>query len=294
MLINWRKPRCSSNYTACGSHWLLERGVTGLVACCLLLCTPQVFAIPEDSESLDSAGVPDIIPSVFKGQPHVELGGSYEHLTNGYTPWSSEYLDVSIPLQDKGLVYVNVLNANRFSQNDTAGYLSYAYPLTYGVISAEGGYTINPQFLTKDLYGLGWNGRLPLQFNYLLTARESQYEAGNTQTFNIGLDKYWSEYRFAYTLVRSVLDYSQRSWLSKYQVQWIGESGHRLGITYATGHEPMVVTIGNLTNVDVVSYQLDGQVRLTKTLGLTLSAWHAMQGSYYQRNGGQIGVRVVF
>lgn len=292
--MDWRQPRCTFTTTAIKFRSRLVAYFLRRVATCLLLASGWANAVPEDLESLDPAEGSLAIPSVFFQKPYAEIGGGYEHLTNGYSPWASQYLDVTVPLKEQGLVNVNILNANRFSQNDTAGYLNYAYPFTYGVLSAEGGYTINPQFLTKDLYGIGWNGRLPYSFNYLLSARTSQYQTGDTQTINMGIDKYYQDYRFAYTLVRSVLDYSERSWLSKFQVQWLGASGHKLGLLYATGHEPMVVVIGNLSNIDVVTYQADGFYKLTNTVGLTASLWHAVQGSYYQRNGGQLGVRVAF
>lgn len=294
MVIHGQKRRCAPKTAAFKC--------CGLVLSCLFRCLVAALSVtagwanaePEDAESLESSADLLTLPSVFFQKPYAEIGGSYEHLTNGYTPWASQYLDLTVPLNAQGLVNVNILNANRFSQNDTAGYLSYAYPFSYGVLSAEGGYTINPQFLTKDLYGIGWNGRLPYSFNYLLSARTSQYLTGDTQTINMGIDKYYSAYRFAYTLVRSVLDYSERSWLSKFQVQWLGESGHKVGLLYATGHEPMVVTIGNLSNIDVVTYQADGLYKINNNVGLTISLWHAVQGSYYQRNGGQLGVRVTF
>lgn len=292
--MHGRSPGCTAHSDAphAGRWW---RGLGhALIVLCIWLHAAEVYAVPEDLESPEPAESSLRLPSVFFQRPFAEIGGSYEHLTNGYTPWASQYLDVTIPLKTQGLVNVNLLNANRFSQNDTSGYLSYAYPFTYGVLSAEGGYTINPQFLTKDLYGVGWNGRLPYAFNYLLSARTSQYDTGDTQTINMGLDKYFGDFRVAYTLVRSVLDYSERSWLSKFQLQWLSEAGHRLGFLYASGHEPMVVTIGNLTNVDVVTYQADGLYKINKTIGVTISLWHAMQGSYYQRNGGQLGVRVAF
>lgn len=260
--------------------WLLRLG--------FLVFYTDAQALPEDEPT------PETTPAVFSQKPFVEIGASYEHLTNGYTPWASQYLDVTVPMRERELLNMNILNANRFSQNDTAAYVSYAYPLAYGVLSAEGGYTVNPEFLTKDLYGLGWNGRLPYQLNYLLTARESHYQVGKTQRFNFGLDKYFWDYRVAYTLVRSVLDYTERSWLSKFQAQWLSEAGHRFGLTYSTGHEPMVVTIGNLVNIDVQTYQIDGLYKINETVGVTVAAWHAVQGSYYQRNGGQVGVRVAF
>ena len=202
---------CGQQKTRYRYRMRVNRFAISALLCGFFSTTPPLaLAVPEDAETIST---PDLnesspIPSVFNQRPYAEVGGSYEHLTNSYAPWASQYLDVTVPFKEKGLLYTNLLNANRFSQNDTAAYLSYAYPLTYGVVSVEGGYTINPQFLTKDLYGLSWNGRLPYQFNYLLSARESAYLVGKTQTFNMGLDKYWGSYRLAYTLVRSVLDYS--------------------------------------------------------------------------------------
>lgn len=294
MSIFWQTAARNQSIGSCNALGGFRLALSWAFFVLLWIISSAVYALPEDAESVDEDDRPVDIPSVFSQRPTAEIGASYEHLTNGYTPWASQYLDVTVPMKDRGLVYMNVLNANRFSQNDTAGYLNYAYPFAYGVLSAEGGYTINPQFLTKDLYGLGWNGRLPYQFNYLLSARSSQYLAGNTQTINMGIDKYIGEYRLAYTLVRSILDYSERSWLSKFQVQWLAESGNRLGLSYSTGHEPMVVTIGNLTNTDVTTYQADGVYKINPAVGLTASVWHSVQGSYYQRNGGQLGVRVAF
>lgn len=288
MVIYWPRAVSLTGIARCHIRLFCDRYSQRLFRICLLTYAAAANALPLE------AVAPEAIPSVFSQAPYAETGASYEHLTNGYTPWASQYLDITLPMKQRGLLYINLLNANRFSQNDTAAYLSYAYPLAYGVLSAEGGYTINPQFLTRNLYGLGWNGRLPYQFNYLVSAKESQYQVGKTQTFNLGLDKYFGNYRVAYTAVRSVLDYSQRSWLSKFQGQWFGDSGHRIGLTYTTGHEPMVVTVGNLLNIDVVTYQIDGLYRINDTVGLTVAAWHAVQGSYYQRNGGQIGVRVAF
>lgn len=294
MFISWRRRYSLVKNKSMTCNAMLWQCRSWCILFSLIFLSSSVLAVPEDVQSPEADNVSPSLPGVFFGRPYAEIGESYEHLTNGYTPWSSQYLDVTVPLKSNGLVYMNLLNANRFSQNDTAGYVNYAYPMKYGVVSAEGGYTFNPQFLTKDLFGVGWNGVLPYQFNYLITGRVSEYLVGNTRTINMGLDKYYGEFRLAYTLVRSVLDYSQRSWLSKFQVQWLGESGHKLGLLYSTGHEPMVVTIGNLTNVDVVTYQLDGLYKINKTVGLTASVWHSMQGSYYQRNGGQVGVRVAF
>ena len=233
-------------------------------------------------------------PAIFDSKPYIELGASYEALTNNYSPWQSQYLDLMLPLKQSGLVYVQVQNVERFSQVDQSAYLNYAYPLKYGVVNIEGSHTHNPQFLAQNFYGAGWNGKLPYQFNYLISGRQSSYLDGNTSNQNIGLDKYIGQYRFAYVATYSTLDSQKSGWLSRYQAQWYGANNNRIGLTYASGHEPMVVNIGNLSTVDTQQYQLDGLFWLTPDAGITLAAWHAKQGAYYQRNGGQIGLRLVF
>ena len=124
-------------------------------------------------------------PAIFDSKPYVEVGASYEGLTNNYAPWQSQYFDVMLPLKQNGLVYLQLQNVERFSQVDQAAYLNYAYPFKYGVVNVEGSLTHNPQFLAQNFYGAGWNGRLPYQFNYLLSGRESSYLDGRTSNQNI-------------------------------------------------------------------------------------------------------------
>ncbi|QWD90228.1 YaiO family outer membrane beta-barrel protein [Polynucleobacter sp. MWH-Braz-FAM2G] len=233
-------------------------------------------------------------PAIFDANSYVELGASYEGLTNNYAAWQSQYFDLMLPLKENGLVYLQLLNAQRFSQVDQSAYLNYAYPFKYGVVNVEGSLTHNPQFLAQNFYGAGWNGKLPYQFNYLLSGRESSYLDGRTSNQNIGLDKYFDQFRLAYVATYSTLNSQKSGWLSKYQVQWFAKNNNRIGFTYASGHEPTVVNIGNLTSIDTQQYLLDGLFWITNEIGLTASAWHAKQGSYYQRNGGQLGLRLVF
>lgn len=233
-------------------------------------------------------------PAIFDSKPYAEVGFSYEGLSNQYAAWQSQYLDVMLPLKENGLAYLQLQNAERFSQVDQSAYLNYAYPLKYGVVNIEGGLTHNPQFLSKNLYGIGWNGRLPYQFNYLISGRESGYLDGRTSNQNFGIDKYINQYRLVYVATYSTLNSQKSGWLNKYQVQWLPEGGNRLGFTYASGNEPTVITIGNLATVQTKQYQLDCLYWINADIGITIAAWHARQGGYYQRNGGQLGIRMAF
>ena len=153
-------------------------------------------------------------PAIFDSKPYAELGASYEGLTNGYAPWHSQYFDLMLPLKKDGLVYIQLLNAERFSQVDQSAYLNYAYPFKYGVVNVEGSLTHNPQFLAQNFYGGGWNGKLPYQFNYLISGRESSYLDGRTSNQNIGIDKYFDQFRLAYVATYSTLN-TQKKWLAK-------------------------------------------------------------------------------
>lgn len=257
--------------------------------CLYLIFSQSVFGQTENAPS-----IPIERPAIFDTKSYTEIGASYEDLTNGYAPWQSQYFDLMLPMQQNGLLYLQLLNAERFSQVDQSAYLNYAYPLRYGVVNIEGSHTHNPQFLAQNFYGAGWSGKLPYQFNYLLSGRESSYLDGRTSNQNVGLDKYIGAYRLAYTATYSTLNSQKSGWLSRYQIQWFGANNHRIGLTYASGHEPTVISIGNLTTIDTQQYQLDGLYWLTPSVGITIAAWHAKQGSYYQRNGGQIGLRLAF
>ena len=260
----------------------------------LLLCISLV-AINRAQGQTENTTAPQFErPAVFDSKPYAEIGASYEGLTNGYAPWQSQYFDLMLPLKQNGLVYIQLLNAERFSQVDQSAYLNYAYPFKYGVVNVEGSLTHNPQFLAQNFYGAGWNGRLPYQFNYLLSGRESSYLDGRTSNQNIGIDKYFDQLRVAYVATYSTLNSQKSGWLSKYQAQWFTKENNRIGLTYSSGHEPTVVNIGNLTTIDTQQYQLDGLYWITSDIGITLAAWHAKQGNYYQRNGGQLGLRLAF
>ncbi|MDP3620967.1 MAG: YaiO family outer membrane beta-barrel protein [Polynucleobacter sp.] len=233
-------------------------------------------------------------PAIFDSKPYIETGGSYENLTNQYKPWDAQYIDFMLPLKAYGLIYAQLQNANRFDQSDQSVYGNYAYPTSWGVINIEGGYTHNPFFFAKNWYGAGWTGKLPKQFNYLISARQSEYTDGNTLTQNIGLDKYLGAFRLAYLASYSTLNSQKSGWLNRYQAQWFFNSNDRIGFTYASGHEPTVVNIGNLTTVDTQQYQVDGVYWLTNQYAVTGALWHAKQGGFYQRNGLQIGIRIAY
>ena len=237
-------------------------------------------------------------PAVFDAAPYVEIGSNFDQLTNNYAAWSAQYLNLSLPLKENGLVNIQAQNVQRFSMVDQDLNVAYAYPTKLGVINLDTAYSANPNFLPQTSLGLGWNGKLPEGFGYIVSANQKQYSESyanaSTNMYSLGLEKYIGEFRLAYVGMVSSINRNQGSFASKVQGQWIGSSDNRIGLTYAQGMEPAVVALNNLASIQFQYVQIDSLYWITKTIGLTTALWHGKEGSYYQRNGGQLGLRATF
>lgn len=237
-------------------------------------------------------------PSVFDSSAYIEAGYTYDSLTNNYANWNSEYLNLFMPLHENGLVNVQLQNANRYGQVDQDINITYAYPFSYGILNLYGGASPNGHFLPESTLGTEWDGRLPNAFGYILGVNQKQfssfYSNASTNAYNVGVEKYIGEFRFAYVGTISTINRDAGSYASKVQAQWVGPTNNRLGITYAGGMEPTVVSLNNLASVQFSYVQVDSLYWLTKTIGITAALWHGREASYYQRNGGQLGLRFNF
>ncbi len=272
--------------------------------CVALACLLITFlAVAQESPDLQTnvEGLQELAPSrpsVFDSSAYVEAGYTFDSLTNNYANWNSEYVNVFLPLHQNGLVNVQLQNANRYGQNDQDINITYAYPFSYGILNLYGGASPNGHFLPQSTLGTEWDGHLPNGFGYILGANQKQfssfYSNASTNAYNLGLEKYIGEFRFAYVGTISSINRDAGSYASKVQAQWIGETNNRLGFTYASGMEPTVVSLNNLAAIQFNYVQVDSLYWLTKDIGITAALWHGKEASYYQRNGGQLGLRFNF
>jgi YaiO family outer membrane protein len=233
-------------------------------------------------------------PSVFDSTPYIEAGYTTDHLTNNYLTWDSQYVNVFVPLQHRGMFNIQVDNVKRYGMQDQAISGVYAYPLTGGVLNLELSYAANAVYLAKSSAGLVWNGRLPNGFGYTIGTSQRQYLESQTAIYRLGLEKYLGNFRFAYTGLLSTINGVQPAYGQFVQAQWVGENLNKFGLSYAQGMEPMVVSAGTLASIKTKYMQADGLYWINKQIGITAALWHGLQGDFYQRNGGQIGVRVTF
>ena len=262
-----------------------------------LLYSNNALSLETTTGEMNSATAPAVSsaltrPSIFDSSPYVEAGYTEDRLTNSAPSWKSQYINLFMPLKAYGLLNVRIENVDRFLLTDQAISFSYAYPFALGVINLDGGYTANAEFLAKNSVGLCWNGKLPDGFGYTLGAAQRNYSDALLNIYSLGVEKNAGQFRIAYTASISTIDNSQGEFAGRVQAQWISRKDNRLGLTYAEGKEPSVVSAGNLTTIQTQYLQLDGLYRVTKTTAVTAAFWHSKEGNYYQRNGGQLGLRI--
>jgi YaiO family outer membrane protein len=233
-------------------------------------------------------------PSVFDGPGYLELGHTEDHLTNNYKNWSSQYLNLFVPMKEKGMFNIQLEDIQRYGIGDQQVSGTYAYSFRYGVLNFEASYSANATYLAKYSFGSTWNGRLPSAFGYTIAATQRQYMESLTHIYKLGLEKYVGDFRFAYTGILSTINQTQPAYGQVLQLQWVGSTNNKLGLAYSFGMEPTVLSPGSLASVKTQFIQIDGLYWLTKEIGITAALWHGMQGEYFERNGGQLGVRVAF
>jgi YaiO family outer membrane protein len=233
------------------------------------------------------------LPGVFSERPAVEFTLGIDRLTNQYAQWSHQAVDVVLPMKEQGLLYVEGMSAHRYGAQDQDLYGAYSLPFEQGTLSVEGGYATPAQFLARSLYGVNWNGRLPQGFGFSIAFRQRYYSTSSAEAYGLGLEKYLGDFRVALGGTRSTLNHQQPQWSMHAQIQWMRERS-RWGFTFATGLEPEMVALGSLASVRTELYQVENVTPLSSDVSLVAALWHAKQGYHFERNGGQIGLRMAF
>ena len=251
----------------------------------------QLFISPVQKDTSSLEELAPARPSVFDSSAYIETGYTTDQLTNNYKTWTSQYVNFFVPLKQNGLFNIQLDNVTRYGLNDQVVSGTYAYPFKYGVLNLEAYYSANAAYLAKYAAGTTWNGKLPESFGYIVSASQRQYLESQSNIYKLGIEKYLGELRFAYVDILSTINQAQPSFAQLFQAQWVGATNNRVGISYSQGSEPMVITQGTLASVKTQYVQLDGLYWLNKQLGVTIALWHGIQGDYYQRNGGQLGLR---
>lgn len=226
----------------------------------------------------------------------IEFGAMPQHLTNNQSDWREYYLDFSRRFGDRKTLYGSLRETERFGRSDTQGVLGGYYPLGARVTGVlEGGasptHNVLPRWwLFGQLefsLGEGWGVHTGV--------RHTEYAAALVNMGTLTLERYFGNFRAAYTLYESWLQGAERATAHRVALSYHYRDENQIGIAVANGQE--AENVGPPTGVivsDVTSWAIYGRHWFTRDLAVSFEALHHRQGDLYTRQGARLGLRYRF
>lgn len=220
-----------------------------------------------------------------------ELGGSYESLTNNYSDWSSLYFDAVHQFGDRQTLLGGVRETRRYGLTDAEAYGGLYFPMGATWTGLVEGSLSTHNVLAK--YALGGHvlKTLPHGWGLGLGLRYSDYSASSANVASAIVERYWGNFRGAYTLYSGRPEGGPSGASHRFQVTYYYGDRSFAGLSYTTGREiENDPTRGVLTS-DVRDWTLSGRHWLAPNWALTYDVIAHEQGSTYSRYGVRLGVR---
>jgi len=232
----------------------------------------------------------------FHGLPpnQIEVGGGYDRLSNGRAPWNSQYLMFSKQFQPHTNLYGGVQHTERFGLDDVQLHLGGYLPLAdRWTANLEAGYSptgrVLPQHYELVHVQRSFDGGLILGTGY----RFREYAAAQTHAALFSAEQYFSNFRFAYTYSPSFVR-SQTAHNHSVQLGYWYSDYSFVNLSYGIGNELNNIIPFGVVSAAVESYGINGRHWITPEWAITWSFSHQRQGNYYDRTGGQVGIRWAF
>lgn len=227
----------------------------------------------------------------------IQFNYTFESLTNGFGNWQTASIDFSHKFAKRQTLYGSYRETERINQRDREFVLGYYHPLNRKwLLLIEAGASPTHKVLPKwsalaqieRNFKNGWN----LQGGY----RRTQYNNAKVNLGIVGVEKYWGNYRAAYTLYINNLENESTSASHRVQFnRYYGEPLSSIGVSVGFGRELESLGIGrDVLRTDVQSFSFSGRHFFNQNWGLNYDLTLHRQGNLYTRRGGTIGIRYRF
>lgn len=231
------------------------------------------------------------------GEPaQIEAGYSLDSLDKGYADWRSYYIEGEKKLGDRNTVYGSLRKIERFKLQDSELQAGIYYPLaSRWTFLAEGNTSPTHNVLAK------WSALGQIQYAMAdgwgihLGVRHTDYNSALSNVVSLTGERYWSNYRAAYTQSSSTLAGTGSTSNGRFQLaryydehSWIG-----LGVSRGSEIENLGSTLGVL-NSSVQTVGLNGRHWLNHDWAASYELSSNKQGDLYTRNTFRLGLRRQF
>lgn len=230
-------------------------------------------------------------PDEKKNEVLVSMG--YDKLTDGFGEWKSFSIDFSHKFDKRKTLYAAYNEVARFNQNDRQMIVGYYHPLSpKWLLLVEGSVSPKHSILAK------WSGLVQVERNFKngwnVQGGYKRIEYANDKV-NLGIggvEKYWGNYRAAYTLNINNLENSGTSASHRFVVnRYYGEPLSSIGVGGGFGSE--LENLGGNPGVlrtEVQYVFMTGKHLFNPRWGVNYAFTIHRQGNLYFRTGGTFGV----
>lgn len=225
-----------------------------------------------------------------------ETGGSYENLDRNFASWNSAYIGGFRSSGPRNNIYGRASQVQRFDMQDVSIMAGLTRPLSERwTLGLEADYNPAHHFLPQWALQGSAHFRMNHGFGALFNFRHAGYSLLDADTGSIGLERYWGNFRIAYTLYISQLQSAPEPTFSHLgQIAYFYGDRNQVGIAIGGGQQVMLLGPGRLRNADVESYALLGQHWVTPKWALVYDISLNVQGTAYTRYGATFGIRYAF
>ena len=224
----------------------------------------------------------------------VEIGFSAERLSNDFASWREGYLSVSKKFKSRQAIYGVYRETNRFRQNDREMTAGFYQPVgKRWTIFAEGSASTTHRVLPKFSTLLQVEHSLKKGWGAQAGWRHTEFNTARTNTGVFTVERYFSNYRAAYTLYVTNLAGAGNSAAHRVQLTRYYNEKSSLNLSFAAGRE--VENLGaRVLQTDVQTFGIGGRHWINQHWGLNYNYNFTRQGSIYTRQGFNFGIRYRF
>lgn len=249
------------------------RLVLGLLT--LLLATPALAA-----------------PEARLPETQLELGLSYEPMSNGYADWQSRHVFGAMDFGKRDTLYAQFRETERFSIRDQEVMVGRYYPLG-GRLTGMAEASFSPSAVVLPRWSASALLQLDLGAGWSLGGAlgQTEYSTARVHRGTLSLERYWQAFRFAVASSLSRVPDGSLPRGYTAQVSYYPDDRNSLTVMAGAGEEVDSLGPGQVLRTNVRSLSLSGRYWLGSRWGLLpVIAW-TEQGSFYDRLELRLGLR---
>jgi YaiO family outer membrane protein len=228
----------------------------------------------------------------YQQKLHIEAGGGYEYLSNGFVPWSLWYIQTSWNPLSNTSFYGHIQAQNRFSLFDVNMIIGGIYPIQKNLITTVE-VSASPSSLVVPIFSLYGQAQLLVGngFNVGAGYKYSRYQPTAIQTVIPSIEWYIGNFRLAYTLYSAFIAESAGILSHLGQLSYYIDDNSAITFAANTGQEGALIAPRVIKIFEVIGGTVSGRQMIVPRLTFVYELLWQRQGSLFERWGGRVGVR---